>query len=131
MQRRPLDWGALISSLALIALGAILLIDQARTLPEVIRTYWPIWPIVWGLWILFRRFRTQEDQWAGTDYGTGLYVIRHRRRRQSNSWIGLGLLLIGAFFMWANLNPAAGIIFGPIVLIVLGALLLLRSLLFL
>jgi hypothetical protein len=129
MQRRSLRWDTLIGSLILIGLGAALQIDQAETLPEAVHRYWPVVLIVWGGLNLIGQFRILEDRWAGTDYGTGLYVIRHRRRRSSRFLPGLALLLLGGLFMWANFNPSAGITAGPIVLIGVGVVILLRTLL--
>ena len=95
MQRRPFEWGSLVGSLALIGLGILLLTDRASNLPEAIRRYWPAILIAWGLWDLTERYRVKEDLWAGTDYGTGLYVIRHRHRRRNRTLTGIVMLLAG------------------------------------
>ena len=120
MSMRLLRWGSLIGGVLLITLGVLLLIDQARNLPAIVRQYWPVVLIVWGLWKWLDRFRAREDRWAGPDYGTGLYVIR-RRRRQASGWLpGLFLIVLGGFLLWTTLDPLSGITFGPLVLIVLG-----------
>ena len=120
MSWRSLRWGTLIGGSLLVALGILLLIDQARALPAIVRQYWPVVLIVWGLWKWLDRFRAREDRWAGPDYGTGLYVIRHRRR-QASGWLpGLFLIVLGGVLLWTTLNELAGLTFSPIVLIVLG-----------
>jgi hypothetical protein len=120
MSLRLLRWGSLIGGLLLVTLGFLLLLDQAHTLPPIMVQYWPIVLIAWGLWKWLARFRAREDRWAGPDYGTGLYVIR-RRRRQASGWLpGLFLIVLGGFLLWTTLDPLSGITFGPIALIVLG-----------
>src|SRR5512137_642532 len=122
MSLRLLRCGSLIGGSLLVALGVWLLIDQARALPLIVRQYWPLVLIAWGLWKWFNRLRVREDRWAGPDYGTGLYVIR-RRRRQAGGWLpGLFLIALGGFLLWTTLDPLSGFTFGPLVLIVLGAL---------
>ncbi len=120
MSLRMLRWGTLIGGSLLVALGVLLLIDEAHALPVIVRQYWPAVLIAWGLWKWLNRFLAGEDRWAGPDYGTGLYVIRHRRR-QASGWLpGLFLIVLGGVLLWATLNPLSGVTFGPIVLIVLG-----------
>ena len=120
MSWRSLRWGTLIGGSLLVALGILLLIDQARALPAIVRQYWPVVLIVWGLWKWLDRFRAREDRWAGPDYGTGLYVIRHRRR-QASGWLpGLFLIVLGGVLLWTTFDELAGFTFSPIVLIVLG-----------
>jgi len=120
MSLRWLHWGSLIGGILLVTLGVLLLTDQAHTLPPVVVQYWPIVLIAWGLWKWLDRFRAREDRWAGPDYGTGLYVIR-RRRRQASGWLpGLFLIALGGFLLWTTLDPLSGIPLSPIVLIVLG-----------
>jgi hypothetical protein len=120
MSWRSLRWSTLIGGSLLAALGVLLLIDRAQALPAFVRQYWPVVLIVWGVWKWIARFRAREDRWAGPDYGTGLYVIRHRRR-QASGWLpGLFLVLLGGFLLWATLNAVSGSSLGPIVLIVLG-----------
>ncbi len=115
-----LRWGSLIGGILLVTLGVLLLIDQAHTLPPIIVQYWPVVLIAWGLWKWLDRFRAREDRWTGPDYGTGLYVIRHRRR-QASGWLpGLFLIALGSFLLWTTLDPFSGITLGPIALIVLG-----------
>jgi hypothetical protein len=111
----------------MIGLGVVLATDQARALPVVVRQYWPVGLIVWGAVMLILRWRSREDMWAGTDYGTGLYVIRHRRRRPGRWVPGLILIGLGVFFQIASLDPASGVWFGPLVVIGLGAVSLLTS----
>jgi hypothetical protein len=121
MSWRSLRWDSLIGGSLLVALGVLLLIDQARALPLFVRQYWPLVLIAWGLWKWLQRFRAREDRWAGPDYGTGLYVIR-RRRRQASGWLpGLFLILMGGLLLWITLDPLSGFHLGPIALIVLGA----------
>ena len=127
MQRRSLRWDTLIGSLILIGLGVALLIDQSETLPEAVHRYWPVVLIVWGGLNLIGQFRILEDRWAGTDYGTGLYVIRHRRQQRASWWIAIIQLSVGGFFLWANLTPSAEITIGPIVVLILGVIFVLRS----
>jgi hypothetical protein len=120
MSLRLLRWGTLIGGSLLVALGVLLLIDEAHALPEIMHQYWPVVLIGWGLWKWLDRFRVREDRWAGPDYGTGLYVIR-RRRRQASGWLpGLFLIVLGAFLLWITLDPLSGFNLAPIVLIVLG-----------
>ncbi|HTP08087.1 MAG TPA: DUF5668 domain-containing protein [Anaerolineae bacterium] len=120
MSVRLLRWGTLIGGSLLVALGVLLLLDQAHTLPPFVWQYWPVVLIAWGLWKWGQRLRAKEDRWAGPDYGTGLYVIRHRRR-QASGWLpGLFLILLGSFLLWTTLDPLAGFSLSPIVLIVLG-----------
>ena len=99
MSSRSLRWGSLIGGSLLVALGVLLLIDQAHALPAVVWRYWPVVLIAWGLWKWLERFRVREDRWAGPDYGTGLYVIR-RRRRQASGWLpGLFLIVLGGVLL--------------------------------
>ena len=113
--------------MALIALGLLLLIDQGQALPTWLRQYWPIVLVAWGVWKWVARYRVREDRWAGPDYGTGLYVIRSRRR-QPRGWLpGLFLILLGGLLLWTTLNPSSGITVGPIVLIALGVFQIGRS----
>ncbi len=128
MRQRSIRWVKLIGGLGLIALGVGLLWLEAP--PLLVRQYWPVILIAWGLWTWLARYRVREDAWAGTDYGTGLYVIRRRRRplRGARTWLpGFGLIVLGGLFLWANFNPASGIAIGPIVLIALGAFQVWRS----
>jgi len=111
----------------LIGLGIILATDQAQTLPAVVHQNWPVVLIVWGAAVLFLRWRSREDMWAGTDYGTGLYVIRHRRRRPGRWVPGVSVIAFGVFFLIAGLDPTSGVWFGPLVVIGLGAVSLLTS----
>ncbi len=114
-------WGPLVGGSLLVAVGVLLLLDQADALPLCMVQYWPVLLIGWGLWKWIDRFRVREDRWAGPDYGTGLYVIR-RRRRQAGGWLpGLCLILLGSFLLWTTLNPLSGITIGPFTLIGLGA----------
>jgi uncharacterized membrane protein HdeD (DUF308 family) len=119
-------WFQLLGGLALLALGVVLIVNPA-VLPPLLQRWWPVVLIGWGLWNWTVRYRATEDRWAGPDYGTGLYVIR-RRRRSPGGWLP-GLLLIGGgiFFLWANLDAASGVTIGPIVLAALGVLQLVRS----
>ena len=118
---RMLRWSSLIGGSLLVALGVILFMDQAHALPVIAARYWPVVLIAWGLWKWFVRFRVREDRWAGPDYGTGLYVIR-RRRRQAGGWLpGLLLILLGGFLLWTTLDPLSTLAIGPLVLIGLGA----------
>ena len=120
MSWRSLRWGPLIGGSLLVALGTLLLIDQAGALPAIVRQYWPVVLIAWGLWKWLDRFRAREDRWAGPDYGTGLYVIRSRRR-QASGWLpGLLLIVLGGVLLWTTLDVPSGFTFSPIVLIVLG-----------
>ena len=113
-------WGPLVGGSLLVGLGILLLIDQARALPWIVRQCWPVVLIAWGLWKWLDRFRAREDRWAGPDYGTGLYVIR-RRRRQASGWLpGLFLIALGGALLWTTLDPLSEFTLGPIVLIALG-----------
>ena len=125
MQQRSVRWIKLIGGLSLVALGTALLF--VNSLPPVVRRYWPVVLIAWGAWKWVARYRVREDAWAGTDYGTGLYVIR-RRRREPRAWLpGFVLIVLGGAFLWANFDPAAGVTIGPIVLIALGLYQMARS----
>ena len=127
MRRGSLNWARLVFSALVIALGVLLASETAKSLPSVARTYWPSGLIVWGIGLLIVRLRSREDLWAGTDYGTGLYVIRHRRRRPGVWLPGLILIVLGVFFLIANLDPTSGIWFGPLVVIALGVIWLISS----
>ena len=128
MSVRLLRWGTLIGGSLLVALGVLLLIDQAHVLPAIVWQYWPIVLIAWGLWKWLQQLRAREDRWAGPDYGTGLYVIR-RRRRQASGWLpGLFLILLGGVLLWITLDPLSTFTLGPIVLIVLGVFQVVRGL---
>ena len=120
-------WQKLIWSVAVIALGVLLTADQGQTLPGVIWSYWPVVLVGWGLWLLWARLRSREDMWAGMDYGTGLYVIRHRRRRPRQWLPGLALIVIGGLLFVAGLDPASSVWFGPLVVIGLGVVSLISS----
>ncbi len=122
---RSLRIGSIVFSLIVIGMGAALVID--KELPGFIRQYWPIGLAAWGLGNVISNLISREDSWAGTDYGTGLYVIRHRRRRPNLLLPGLALILIGGFFTWANLDVNSGITFGPFVVIGLGIIALINS----
>lgn len=122
MSPRTIHWSQLAGGLGLIILGLALIIGEGAALPPVVQRYWPLVLIAWGLWKWFVRYRVKEDRWAGPDYGTGLYVIR-RRRRQPRGWLpGLLLIGLGCFFEWAIFRPDSGVWFGPIVLLALGGL---------
>jgi cell wall-active antibiotic response 4TMS protein YvqF len=128
IQRRSISWGSLLGGVGLILLGLTLLIDQAdHFLPEIIQRYWAVLLIAAGVWNLIARLRFREDAWAGMDYGTGLYVIRHRRQRRTSLWIVSVLFILGAFFLWAGLTPSSQITIGPIVAMILGISFILRS----
>jgi hypothetical protein len=111
----------------MIGLGVVLAADQDRSLLVVVRQYWPVGLVVWGVALLILRWRSREDMWAGTDYGTGLYVIRHRRRRPGRWVPGVSVIGLGVFFQIANLDPASGVWFGPLVVMGLGTVSLLTS----
>jgi hypothetical protein len=124
---RWLRWGTLLGGSLLVALGVLLLLDQAHSLPAFIWQYWPVVLIAWGLWKWAQRLRAREDRWAGPDYGTGLYVIR-RRRRQASGWLpGLFLILLGGVLLWTTLDPLSTFTLGPIILIVLGVFQVVRG----
>ena len=128
IQRRSISWGSLSGGLGLIILGLVLLIDRSGNfLPDFIQRYWAILLIAGGVWNMIARLRFKEDAWAGMDYGTGLYVIRHRRQQRTRWWVAIVLLLAGAFCLWTSLTPSANITAGPIITISLGVLFVLRS----
>jgi hypothetical protein len=127
MLSRSFRWSSLIGGVLLAALGVLLLIDQGRALPPIVRQYWPMVLVVWGVWKWIARYWVKEDRWAGPDYGTGLYVIR-RRRRPARGWLpGLFLIGLGGFLQWVTLHPLSGITAGPIVLLALGVFQVWRS----
>lgn len=124
---RGIRWGRAAFSIVMIVLGVVLATDQAKSLPALLRQYWPAALLIWGVGLLVLRWRSREDMWAGTDYGTGLYVIRHRRR-PPGQWIpGVVVLGLGVFFLVANLDPLSGVWFGPLAVIGLGAVSLATS----
>ena len=127
MRVRSLNWGRIVFSVLVITLGLVLASEAARSVPPVVRAYWPAVLIVWGIGLLMVRLRSREDLWAGMDYGTGLYVIRHRRRRPGLWLPGLILIVLGVLFLIANLDPTSGIWFGPLVLLALGVIWLISS----
>lgn len=129
IQRRSIGWGSLLGGLGLMLLGLLLLINQAdHFLPEVIERYWAGLLIVAGMWSLIARARFKEDAWAGLDYGTGLYVIRHRRQGRPGVWVALILLIVGGFLLWASLTPDSGVTVGPIIVMILGLIFIVRGL---
>ncbi len=126
--RRSINWIKLVGGLSLIALGAVLV--WVKPLPAAVSDYWPVLLVVWGLWKWAARYRVKEDAWAGTDYGTGLYVIRRRKRslRGSRTWLpGLILIVLGGVLLWVNRDPVSEFVYGPLVLIVLGGFQVWRS----
>jgi len=120
-------WPRLIWSVIIIVLGGLLTADQNRTLPALLWRYWPLLLVGWGVWLVVARLRSREDMWAGMDYGTGLYVIRHRRRRPRQWLPGVALIAIGAFFFITSLDPSLGIWFGPLAVIGVGGVSLVSS----
>ncbi|HET7375308.1 MAG TPA: hypothetical protein VFK30_01295 [Anaerolineae bacterium] len=130
IQRRSISWGSLLGGLGLLLLGLTVLIDQTdHFLPEVVQRYWAVLLIAAGVWNLIARLRLKEDAWAGLDYGTGLYVIRHRRQGRSGLWAVIVLLVLGAFLLWASMTPDSNVTAGPLLVIALGVIFILRSLL--
>ena len=130
IQRRSISWGSLLGGLGLLLLGLTVLIDQTdHFLPEVVQRYWAVLLIAAGVWNLIARLRLKEDAWAGLDYGTGLYVIRHRRQGRSGLWAMIVLLVLGAFLLWASVTPDSNVTAGPLLVMALGVIFILRSLL--
>lgn len=130
IQRRSISWGSLLGGLGLLLLGLIVLIDQTdHFLPEVVQRYWAVLLIAAGVWNFIARLRHKEDAWAGLDYGTGLYVIRHRRQGRSGLWAVIVLLVLGAFLLWASMTPDSNVTAGPLLVMALGIIFILRSLL--
>src|SRR5512135_1720517 len=130
IQRRSISCGSLLGGLGLLLLGLTVLIDQAdHFLPEVVQRYWAVLLIAAGTWNLIARLRLKEDAWAGLDYGTGLYVIRHRRQGRSGLWAVIVLLVLGAFLLWASMTPDSNVTAGPLLVMALGIIFILRSLL--
>lgn len=128
IQRRSILWGSLFGGVGLMLLGLTLLLDRANHfLPDILQRSWPMLLIAAGVWNAISRLRFKEDAWAGLDYGTGLYVIRHRRQQRASWWIAIIQLSVGGFFLWANLTPSAEITIGPIVMLILGVIFILRS----
>jgi len=124
---RGLRLGRAAFSILMIGVGIVLATDQAKSLPLTVRQYWPVALLIWGAGLLLLRWRSREDMWAGTDYGTGLYVIRHRRR-PPGQWIpGVVVMALGVFFQIANLDPLSGVWFGPLIVIGLGVVSLFTS----
>lgn len=130
IQRRSISWGSLLGGLGLLLLGLTVLIDQTdHFLPEVVQRYWAVLLIAAAVWNLIARLRLKEDAWAGLDYGTGLYVIRHRRQGRSGVWAVIVLLVLGAFVLWASVTPDSNVTAGPLLVMALGVIFILRSLL--
>lgn len=130
IRRRSISWGPLFGGLGLLLLGLTVLIDQTdHFLPEVVQRYWAVLLVGAGLWNLIARLRLREDAWAGLDYGTGLYVIRHRRQGRSGLWAMIVLLVLGAFLLWASVTPDSNVTAGPLLVMALGVIFILRSLL--
>ncbi len=129
IQRRTILWGSLLGGGGLLLLAIIVLLNQSdHFLPEFIQRYWPGVLILAGIWAAFARLRFKEDAWAGMDYGTGLYVIRHRRQGRTSIWIVIILLVIGGGLLLLNLATEANPSIGPIVTMILGVLFVLRGL---
>ena len=130
IRRRSISWGSLLGGLGLLLLGLTMLIDQTNHfLPEVVQRYWAVLLVAAGVWNLIARLRLREDAWAGLDYGTGLYVIRHRRQGRSGLWAVIALLVLGAFLLWASVTPDSNVTAGPLLVMALGVIFILRSLL--
>lgn len=130
IRRRSISWGSLLGGLGLLLLGLTVLIDQTdHFLPEVVQRYWAVLLVAAGVWNLIARLRLREDAWAGLDYGTGLYVIRHRRQGRSGLWAMIVLLVLGAFLLWASVTPDSNVTAGPLLVMALGVIFILRSLL--
>lgn len=129
IRRRSISWGSLLGGLGLLLLGLTVLIDQTdHFLPEVVQRYWAVLLVAAGVWNLIARLRLREDAWAGLDYGTGLYVIRHRRQGRSGLWAMIVLLVLGAFLLWASVTPDSNVTAGPLLVMALGVIFILRSL---
>lgn len=129
IRRRSISWGSLFGGLGLLLLGLTVLIDQTdHFLPEVVQRYWAVLLVGAGLWNLIARLRLREDAWAGLDYGTGLYVIRHRRQGRSGLLAVIVLLVLGAFLLWASVTPDSNVTAGPLLVMALGVIFILRSL---
>ena len=129
IRRRSISWGSLLGGLGLLLLGLTVLIDQTdHFLPEVVQRYWAVLLIAAGVWNLIARLRLKEDAWAGLDYGTGLYVIRHRRQGRSGLLAVIVLLVLGAFLLLASLTPDSNVTAGPLLVMALGVIFILRSL---
>lgn len=128
IRRRSISWGSLLGGLGLLLLGLTVLIDQTdHFLPEVVQRYWAVLLVAAGVWNLIARLRLREDAWAGMDYGTGLYVIRHRRQGRSGLWAMIVLLVLGAFLLWASVTPDSNVTAGPLLVMALGVIFILRS----
>lgn len=129
IRRRSISWGSLFGGLGLLLLGLTVLIDQTdHFLPEVVQRYWAVLLVAAGVWNLIARLRLREDAWAGMDYGTGLYVIRHRRQGRSGLLAVIVLLVLGAFLLWASVTPDSNVTAGPLLVMALGVIFILRSL---
>jgi predicted membrane protein len=92
-------------ALMLIIVGALLFLDNLGILPiQDIRAYWPIWIVIWGVSIL--------DRW---------------RSPVAITW-ACALITCGVLLILGNLHiiHVTGSIFGPVMLIAFGAMLLLR-----
>ena len=128
IRRRSISWGSLLGGLGLLLLGLTVLIDQTdHFLPEVVQRYWAVLLVAAGVWNLIARLRLREDAWAGLDYGTGLYVIRHRRQGRSGLWAMIVLLVLGTFLLWASVTPDSNVTAGPLLVMALGVIFILRS----
>ena len=94
-------------ALMLIAAGALLFLDNLGILPiEDIRAYWPIWCVIWGVWVLDRWRNPVAIIWAAA------------------------LIFCGILLILGNLHilHVTGGVFWPVVLIAGGATMLVRPL---
>src|SRR5438067_1350839 len=92
-------------ALMLIAAGALLFLDNLGLLPvQDIRAYWPLWFVVWGVWMFSWRRTVHSAIWSITLIAAGVLLV-------------LGNLRI--------LNVTPGIIW-PLFLIAVGAMMLVR-----
>jgi predicted membrane protein len=92
-------------ALLLIVAGALLFLDNLGILPiEDIRAYWPIWIVVWGVYILDRRKSPVAIIWAVAIMACGVLLI-------------LGNLRI--------IHVTGGVIW-PVLLIAFGTMMLVR-----
>jgi hypothetical protein len=107
--RRDLEWAGIVAGMLIVALGLILLVDQAGLFGW--RPSWSVWPLVIvaaGL-ARFSQPRSDGSRDGGWLLLIGVWLILNEMRilRFHDSW-PLILVALGVAKTWKALRPAAG-----------------------